>query len=466
MGSEAYPLRLVASRPEGDLFNFNFNQIANAADPLILDIDSDELTPIRYAEILNDSIFVFTDQSAWQVAFSDGDYKADLRTANGISGVPPLVIGREVLFCLSRGTGVWALRPSNLPNYYVDADVSLYSSHLFKPDDAIVSWAFAREPNRVLWAATASGKLLSCTYVAEQNVYAWAPHSTMGQVLAVETLEENGLDYLYLVVLRNGVPVVERMRQNAFPTTEDIWSVDSALANTLPTPAATLTVTGDTCVASSGVFSPGDVGKHVRAGGGRGEVAAYTSATEITVRWDMPIKAKKPQEDVPPVFASGTWSLAPLQTVFSGLDHLEGMTVEVFGDGNLIGEKVVTSGSVTLDGGVSKAVIGLPYTGFVELLPLVATDKIIEDQRKRIVEVVVRTYNTRNLSYEVDGRLYPMKERSDENLREPTRFQGGPHALTALAQWRTEPEIRIWKIGAGCVNVQNVIVNLELGDDD
>lgn len=465
MGSEAFPLRLTASRPEGDLFNFNFNQIANAADPLILDIDSDELTPIRYGEIVNDSIFILTDQSVWQVATQDANYVATLRTTNGVGLVPPLTIGREMLYALARGTGIWALKPSNLPNYYVDADVSLYSSHLFSPDDPVISWAFAREPYRVIWAATESGRLLSCTYVSEQNVYAWASHSTKGQVLAVETLEENGRDFVYLVVLRDGMPFVERMRQRDFATTEDIWSVDCALTNVLPNPAASLSVDGDTCVASAGVFAPADVGSHVRAGGGRGEITGYTSATKVTVRWDMPITETAPQESTPPVFAEGEWSLAPRMNTFSGLDHLEGREVEIFADGNIIGRQTVIDGAVTFAEEVSKAIIGLPFTGFIELLPLVASDTIIEDRRKRIVEITVRTKDTRGLEYEVDGLRYPMKERTTENIREPTRFQSGPFSLTALAEWRTEPQVRIWKIGAGCVSVQNIIVNLEIGDD-
>lgn len=51
---------------------------------------------------------------------------------------------------------------------------------------------------------------------------------------------------------------------------------------------------------------------------------------------------------------------APTDT-FSGLDHLEGETVAVWGDGKDCGRHVVTGGSITLSQAVSYAIIGLVY---------------------------------------------------------------------------------------------------------
>lgn len=48
-------------------------------------------------------------------------------------------------------------------------------------------------------------------------------------------------------------------------------------------------------------------------------------------------------------------------TVFSGLDHLEGETVAVWGDGKDMGRHVVASGSITLSEEASYVIIGLEY---------------------------------------------------------------------------------------------------------
>lgn len=54
----------------------------------------------------------------------------------------------------------------------------------------------------------------------------------------------------------------------------------------------------------------------------------------------------------------------------SGLDHLEGQAVQVWGDGAYLGEYTVSSGSISLnnDYTVTKACVGLPYTSIMETL--------------------------------------------------------------------------------------------------
>lgn len=64
-----------------------------------------------------------------------------------------------------------------------------------------------------------------------------------------------------------------------------------------------------------------------------------------------------------------TYSGAPTTTL-SGLDHLEGRTVAVLGDGAVFPQKTVSSGSITLEFPVSKAQVGLPITAELETLPL------------------------------------------------------------------------------------------------
>jgi len=58
------------------------------------------------------------------------------------------------------------------------------------------------------------------------------------------------------------------------------------------------------------------------------------------------------------------------ETEFTGLDHLEGMSVVAVADGNLVANLTVTSGAVTLPEEASKVVVGLPYTCTIETLDL------------------------------------------------------------------------------------------------
>lgn len=49
-------------------------------------------------------------------------------------------------------------------------------------------------------------------------------------------------------------------------------------------------------------------------------------------------------------------------TTLDGLDHLEGETVVIWGDGADLGTATVSGGEITLSGAVTNAVVGLPYT--------------------------------------------------------------------------------------------------------
>ena len=55
-------------------------------------------------------------------------------------------------------------------------------------------------------------------------------------------------------------------------------------------------------------------------------------------------------------------------TTLSGLDHLEGQTVSILADGSVHADKVVSSGSVSLDRSVTKAVAGLSYDSVLQTM--------------------------------------------------------------------------------------------------
>jgi len=83
-------------------------------------------------------------------------------------------------------------------------------------------------------------------------------------------------------------------------------------------------------------------------------------------------------------------------TTVTGLNHLEGETVSVLGDGATHANKTVSGGSITLDRSASKVHIGYAYTSTVETLRMEAgaDDGIAQGKIKRIHGVTARFYNT------------------------------------------------------------------------
>lgn len=74
---------------------------------------------------------------------------------------------------------------------------------------------------------------------------------------------------------------------------------------------------------------------------------------------------------------------------FSGLDHLEGETVAVWGDGRDCGRYVVTSGSITISQTVSYAIIGLVYDAFWKSSRLGRVNGLTQDKQVGRIGVIV-----------------------------------------------------------------------------
>jgi hypothetical protein len=83
-------------------------------------------------------------------------------------------------------------------------------------------------------------------------------------------------------------------------------------------------------------------------------------------------------------------------STISGLNHLEGETVQILADGSAHADKVVSGGTVTLDREASTVHIGYSYTSLVETLRIEAgaDDGVSQGKIKRIHGVTVRFIDT------------------------------------------------------------------------
>lgn len=89
-------------------------------------------------------------------------------------------------------------------------------------------------------------------------------------------------------------------------------------------------------------------------------------------------------------------------SVFTGLDHLEGATVNVLADGLVYKDLIVEGGSITLPDPAGRVVVGLPYEGRGRTLPVVATvqnEGSTKGRRQQVAKAIVEVMNSRGLEY-------------------------------------------------------------------
>lgn len=305
---------------------------------------------------------------------------------NGCAVYPaPLPVHDSALYVQARGSLVRDLRPTE-----AGSDLTLTASHLVD-GYTLTDWCYQQTPNSIVWAVRSDGVLLSLTYQRESGVFGWARHVTDGTVEAVCCVPEGTEDAVYLVVNRtiNGSTVryIERLanRQAAYPYTV---CADSAVVATgvgshaaaslsLDFSAATFTAsgsrwTGVVATASAAAFASTDAGRsfNVVATDGnprRCVITTYTNTTTVTLQ----IVAASDTFTDPEVIASADW----YWTSIAGLGHLEGETVSLTLDGEVISspnaETIEAHDLGTLTRDSSTAIYSIPTQTLSEVVMVV-----------------------------------------------------------------------------------------------
>ncbi len=106
-----------------------------------------------------------------------------------------------------------------------------------------------------------------------------------------------------------------------------------------------------------------------------------------------------------------TYSGAPAN-IITGLDHLEGKTVDVLGAGSIMTQQVVESGQITIDAAVTPIQIGLPYTATARLMPFTqgSEDGSGQGRLKSVYELVFNLYNSVTMKFGPDDTEEKLKE--------------------------------------------------------
>jgi len=287
-------------------------------------------------------------------------------------------------------------------NLYTGNDTIWQSSHLTQ-NHQIVDTAWCRKPNYLYWAVRDDGVLLSMTFLEEQEVAAWAKHTTQGAVRALCSTTELPIDALYLCVerpvARGGTRYfIERMDNRLWESSEDPWCVDCGVATVLPEPNATLfaSTSGGSVIftATAAVFNPGDIGSTLRFGGGIAAITGYVSSQALSGVWVYPCQQIIPDDPngTPMWQMAGNWTLAPQLTSVGPLPFdFEGKQVVGLADGIPIGPLTINQNLVVhLPFPASNVKLGLGFTAQVQSVYLDAGQPTIQGRRKAVNAVTVR----------------------------------------------------------------------------
>ena len=411
-----------------------------------------EANTIRHIVPLT-QLLLLTSSAEWRVTSINSDaitpstISVRPQSYVGASNVQPVIINNTLLYGAARGGHVRELGYNWQANGFITGDMSLRAAHLFDGYD-VVDMAYSKAPNPLVWMVSSSGKLLGLTYVPEQAVGAWHWHDTDGEFESCAVVAEGAEDVLYVIVRRDidgsSVRYVERMQTRMFGDLEHAFFVDSGLTyDGWNTTSTTMTISGGTnytpsetltLTASSSVFASTDIGDVIsyqdNGNKYRFTIYGYTSGTVVTGRVDKTVP-----EELRELAVTG-WAFE--RNTISGLDHLEGKTVNILADGAVHPQLVVSSGSITLQRPAAIVTVGLPITADIQTLPVaMQVDNAFGVGRmKNVNKAWLRVYQSSGIFVGPnENQLVEAKQRTVEPYGSPPALKSQVIEVMATPSW-------------------------------
>lgn len=258
-----------------------------------------------------------------------GNVRVRTQSQYGSRAVVPLQAGQSVLFVQRAGLKLREIAYDEVAGYQT-MDVTVDSDHITA--SGIIDLDYAQEPDPLVWAVRADGKLVSMTWSTEQRVRGWHRHPIGG--VANQTFVES--------VATIPAPQGDR---------NEVWMVVRRTIN--------------------------------------GNTRRYIEYME------RPYREGDDQRFQIYLDCSLTYNGAPATTI-SGLSHLEGQTVDILANGSPHPSRVVTGGEVTLQAPYAVVTVGLPAPCKLKTMRMEAgaADGTAQGKTKRMHKMTFRFLET------------------------------------------------------------------------
>lgn len=488
--SSAYPQTIWASRT-GDYKDFGKSNPVQDDDRIVYTYAGRQVNEIRHLIDVG-SLVVLTSGGEF-VATGDqnkvltpSSFSLSSQGSNGSSDVPPIAVSNIALFIQEKGSVVRDLAYSFDVDGFQGNDLTILANHLFQKR-SIIDWSFCIVPFSSAFCVRDDGKLLVLTYLRDQQVFAWSPQSSAGKYESTCGIGEGSEDAIYFVVNRtiNGqvVRYIERLSSRQFTNDLDAFFVDSGLSyDGRNTEARTATISGGSgnwsyqvpytlTVSGGSYFSSGDVGAQIQfpytgtdpvdgtdvAMQLRCDIVSVESGNSVTITANR---------DIPAVLqntATTNWTMA--RQTFSGLEHLEGQTVNILSDASVEPQKVVTGGTVTLEkpGGVVH--IGLPINAQFETLDININGQETLLDKKQLISTVTLVVNaSRGIwASTPGGQWYEYPQREFEFYDDPVEDATGKVEVKLDSNWEKNGRLKIRQTDPLPLSVLAVIPRITVG---
>jgi len=496
MGGTENDPRIVHASKSSAPFDFNIGHFVEADGALSFPIIGRTGQSIQHLLSVKELI-ILTDGGEW-IANTPGqpllpDTLAPKEHSTwGSSHVRPVVVGNAILFVQYGGHKVREMKYQLQSDMFVSDEVSILARHLFKTNP-IIAMTYVEEPLGILWALLEDGTLASMTYVQEQGMWAWSHHDFGGIVKSIASIrEEDDTDFLYLLIDRVIDERVNTYLERLEPSinTSDNWETANSLdCSSVYDPAWTPNDylrlvqdngdgTWDITLAAGHNFSATDyfyLYGAITMGlpDGLYRLGALVSGNRYNldpVQWGNSDK----YNPIDSFQISPAATMMPTVTSLTGLFHLIGESVTVWGSTGIEQTKTVNKSSGAITGffiPVGRASVGLVSPWELRMLRIDAAEGIVRGATKRTTKVIGNFINSQRPDV-ADGDTdsiqwadWPKAGDNVDVLYWVDTFQDGVIKTTLPSSYDEDSgQIILSGSGAGPVYLLSLIPEALLGD--
>lgn len=234
---------------------FNFTTNSNDDSAVAFVAASRESNALMWAESFGKALVTGSIAEEWSARNYDQSVispsnppRVERETRMGSAPIPAILLGDALMFISNDQRKVLEFSYSFADEKHIKQDMTQLSEHLFNA--GIKQVAVARAPDPVLYCVMKDGGLLSFTYDRNQNVAAWAKHSTgegLFESVSVVYGGNEGVDEVWFIVNRDGDRFIESYHQDTAKFLFDASNEDELCymdCSTLVTGAPSTTVSG------------------------------------------------------------------------------------------------------------------------------------------------------------------------------------------------------------------------------
>ena len=431
-GSTSYPQTVWAS--ESGLYEEFDAGDASAADAFIYTIAANRVNVIRWLSPARDLI-VGTVGGEFKVGRPTGEpLKPDnvqitQQTTFGGYTTAPIQIGNAVLFVQRQQRKVREFAYRFEDDAYLAPDMTLLAEHI--TDTGIVDVDYAQEPDSIYWAVRTDGTLIGMTYQRDEDVVAWHQHIIGGSIKytfngasGVTAHSADANKNGYITISSHGLSTGDKITYSAGGGTKIPQLDEGGEYYVYRRDANTFEIADTYQQAVDRTI------KQISAGSGASHTISLTpkvksvssinlsDENQVWIIVERRINGNKVQyieylDKSISMDACLTALVNDGSTTVTGLNHLEGESVQVLIGDAVYPNKTVSSGQITVtipSGAAYKTIeIGLGYTSKIKTLRIEAGSQAgtAQGRKKRYNEVMVRLYKSVGIT--INGDQLPFR---------------------------------------------------------